>query len=259
MAKRLIVIHTAECGEFAHADLGVRRVLERRHIPVAYVVGNNSHQYMIDPAAPCHAARGLPAGDGIHVEHVGFAGQTAEQWNDPYSQAVLARSAFLTADLARRFRIPPVHVTGRDVRSGTGFCGHIDVTNAYRVAGGHWDPGPHFPWDHYLGMVQAHLVAWGDQLAQHGPPVAQPSGPALAELLAAIAFCAHGTIRAGDNNDCVKILQTVLNVKTGSNLWIDGKYGPATAARVRDVQRITGLTVDGVCGPKTWTMLQHAP
>jgi peptidoglycan hydrolase-like protein with peptidoglycan-binding domain len=36
---------------------------------------------------------------------------------------------------------------------------------------------------------------------------------------------------------------------------VDGIYGPATIAAVRNVQHDHGLTVDGVCGPHTWSVL----
>ncbi|SDZ51294.1 Putative peptidoglycan binding domain-containing protein [Evansella caseinilytica] len=44
----------------------------------------------------------------------------------------------------------------------------------------------------------------------------------------------------------VKAIQRVVGVKD------DGKYGPVTAAAVKDYQRKYGLTVDGAVGPQTW-------
>jgi peptidoglycan hydrolase-like protein with peptidoglycan-binding domain len=39
---------------------------------------------------------------------------------------------------------------------------------------------------------------------------------------------------------------------------IDGDYGRATEAAVKEFQRDQGLTVDGICGPMTWDALEKA-
>ena len=49
--------------------------------------------------------------------------------------------------------------------------------------------------------------------------------------------------------------------KLGYNLGIcgiDGDYGKATEAAVKEFQRDHQLVVDGVCGPMTWDALQKA-
>lgn len=47
------------------------------------------------------------------------------------------------------------------------------------------------------------------------------------------------------------LLQKHLN-NNGSNLVIDGSFGPATEHTVRSFQAKNGLVVDGIVGPKTW-------
>ena len=37
---------------------------------------------------------------------------------------------------------------------------------------------------------------------------------------------------------------------------VDGKIGPATRAALRDFQSANGLSVDGICGRKTWGLLK---
>lgn len=49
----------------------------------------------------------------------------------------------------------------------------------------------------------------------------------------------------------VMILQLFLNM-VGSQLLIDGNFGPTTEVELKKYQKLMGLTVDGVVGPKTW-------
>ena len=62
-------------------------------------------------------------------------------------------------------------------------------------------------------------------------------------------------LRQGDNNPCVKFLQTGINRVSGRGLTVDGDFGPATHRAVVDLQRFLGLTVDGIVGPQTWRVL----
>jgi hypothetical protein len=52
--------------------------------------------------------------------------------------------------------IPLRHLSVSEVASGarSGFCGHVDVTNAYKTKGGHTDPGGQFPWDQWFDKVR---------------------------------------------------------------------------------------------------------
>ena len=159
MTKRVLVCHTAECSETDTAAEGVARYLQGRHLPVHYTVDSNSHVQMLPLTADCRAARGLPAADGIHIEHAGRASQTPAEWADTYSDIMLGRSALLAARACIQFGIPARHITGVAVKNGRGIVGHHDVSVAYNVVGGHWDPGPAFPWDHYINMVAINLTS----------------------------------------------------------------------------------------------------
>ena len=69
------------------------------------------------------------------------------------------------------------------------------------------------------------------------------------------------TLRRGDKGEWVTVLQTKLST-LGYSLGpcgIDGDYGKATQAAVRQFQMDKGLTQDGVCGPKTWEALDNGP
>jgi peptidoglycan hydrolase-like protein with peptidoglycan-binding domain len=61
------------------------------------------------------------------------------------------------------------------------------------------------------------------------------------------------TLRLGDSGDAVRAVQQAL--KTGS---IDGEFGPATQQAVVAFQTASGLTADGIVGPKTLAALSSA-
>ncbi len=100
--------------------------------------------------------------NGIGIEHAGYARQTAAEWGDAYSLAMLTLSARLTATLCLRYQIPAVRLTATDLKAKQrGICGHADVTAAFGKPGGHWDPGPGFPWSDYLSQVLADIRELG--------------------------------------------------------------------------------------------------
>lgn len=73
------------------------------------------------------------------------------------------------------------------------------------------------------------------------PPQPTPPPPTLP---------ARATLREGARGADVGLVQLQLNVLAGG-ARPDGIYGPATAAKVRDFQRIMALPVDGVAGART--------
>ena len=91
----------------------------------------------------------------IGVELAGFARQTRKDWADAYSNAVLGRAATLVADVCRRRAIPVRWLVADDLTAGRhGITGHAEVSRAYRKSD-HWDPGPAFPVERFLGLVRA--------------------------------------------------------------------------------------------------------
>ncbi len=65
------------------------------------------------------------------------------------------------------------------------------------------------------------------------------------------------TLRRGDKGDTVKALQALLigyGYSCGSS-GVDGSFGPATENALECYQEDNDLTVDAVCGPKTWNSL----
>ena len=159
---RLIVIHTMETPESRG----------RAHQVAAWFSGANAPQasahYMVDDAEIYQCVKESDTAwavadqalnqASISIEHAGAAAQSSTQWVDAYSKAELALSARLTADIAHRNGIPAVKLSPADILAGkAGFCGHNDITEAKKIAGGHSDPGPNFPWEEYLKQVNAIL------------------------------------------------------------------------------------------------------
>lgn len=133
-----------------------------------FCVDNDSVvQCVLEEDGAWHTPGALPAKGGreinrssIGIEHAGYARQTADEWRDAYSTAMLELSAELVADLCKLHDIPIVKLSPDDLRQpgARGICGHVDCTKATGV-GSHWDPGPHFPWDWYLARVRHHAGA----------------------------------------------------------------------------------------------------
>jgi len=59
------------------------------------------------------------------------------------------------------------------------------------------------------------------------------------------------------NPEEVRYIQHALNKALGSHLPVDGIWGPATAAKLIELQRTADLTPDGILGPKTRAELRR--
>lgn len=63
-------------------------------------------------------------------------------------------------------------------------------------------------------------------------------------------------LQSGSSGADVERVQRSMIAALGATLDIDGDFGPATEAAVREYQTSRGLAVDGAVGPETWTALQ---
>lgn len=70
------------------------------------------------------------------------------------------------------------------------------------------------------------------------------------------AILSHPVLKLGSRGEAVKRLQRRLN-DFGLGLIVDGIFGPATEAAVKQYQRDNRLKVDGIVGPETWNSLLH--
>lgn len=104
--------------------------------------------------------------------------------------------------------------------------------------------------------------AYSNTPSQPPPPTADPAAvKAFRQYVAAVLGRDVGLLpdlRQGMRSGAVQTLQKALNLATGSSLAQDGDFGPATATIVKNLQRIFGLAVDGVVGPRTRDALRVA-
>jgi N-acetyl-anhydromuramyl-L-alanine amidase AmpD len=184
--------------------------------------------------------------DGIGIEHAGRAKQTGREWSDPYSTAMLQRSAALVAELCKRYKIPVTWLHAADLKAGKrGITTHKAVSDAFKRSS-HWDPGQGFPVERYLALVRAGLggAAAPAETAQTAAPI-KPSPPLL---------------RMGSEGWQVTRLQKLLREQglLAKPAKIDGDFGKLTEAAVKAFQKLHDLTPDGIVGPMTWRALETA-
>ncbi len=159
---RLIVIHTMENAEKPYSAENVAlwfAGLAKDPAPRAsahYCIDEDSVvQCVRDTDRAWHA--GKVNGYSIGIEHAGYAKQATADWFDRPSQAILWRSARLAADLCKKYGIPVQLASEESIADGSavGFCGHVHVSKAFKHVNGHWDPGPNFPYEHYLELIRS--------------------------------------------------------------------------------------------------------
>lgn len=163
----LIVLHDMEYPEKAEAAewlgdyFGGRKGMTAPRASTHYGVDSDSIvQYVHDH----DVAWGAPGANrnGIHIEHAGYARQTAAEWADPYSKAMLNASQRLCASLCLRYDLPVRYVPEELLKAGTGrgITTHAAVSRAFGLSS-HWDPGPNFPIRDYVNGVGSLLgISW---------------------------------------------------------------------------------------------------
>jgi N-acetyl-anhydromuramyl-L-alanine amidase AmpD len=234
----LVVLHTMETAEDANAAENCAAWFRN---PAARV----SAHYCVDADSIVQCVRDKDVAwhapganhDGLGIEHAGRARQSPAEWRDAYSTAMLVRSAGLVAGLCRRYEIPVSWLHAADLKANKrGLTTHAAVTEAFK-RGTHWDPGPNFPFQRYLGLVRAAL---GPARLDAAPLKADPP------LLQRDAVGWE-----------VKRLQRLLRQHGvyPESAPVDGNFDEGTEAAVRAFQEPRGLEADGTAGPLTWAAL----
>ena len=151
---RLVVVHTTENTERSGTAGAVARWFAGSQAPQAsahYCIDNKeTYQCVLEQDTAW--AVGVANPFSVSIELVGRAAQTAADWADAYSSAELLIAAERVARICKMWDVPVQRCL--DPKTGSGICGHLDITQAWKVKGGHVDPGPNFPWDTFIEQVR---------------------------------------------------------------------------------------------------------
>jgi len=159
-----IAIHTMENSElpFNQAE-SVADWFANKHAP-KYPAPQASPHFNVDRDSIVQSVRVTDVAwhakganhNSIGIELAGRHSQSAADWQDEVSQAILRNAAGLCRWLCAERPITVRKLSLEEILddSESGFLGHVDATKAYKIAGGHVDPGPHFPWTQFLTMIR---------------------------------------------------------------------------------------------------------
>ncbi|MFI8259090.1 MULTISPECIES: N-acetylmuramoyl-L-alanine amidase [unclassified Streptomyces] len=118
-----------------------------------YIVGQDGRveQMVREMDVAFHSGNRTMNERSVGIEHEGFVDRPQD-----FTEAMYAASARLAADVCRRYGIPVdrSHILAHSEVRGTD----------------HTDPGPHWDWDRYLGLVHSELAAGGAAPAPAAPP-----------------------------------------------------------------------------------------
>ena len=142
---RLVIVHTAE-GALTYEALG--------NFFKSSSAGVSSHTGIDDKLGKCgeYVKRGnkaWTAGNAnpysVNVELCGFASWSPAEWDRHPN--MLSNCAQWIREECKHYGIPIKKLNASQAQGGQkGVCGHVDVSGP----GGHWDPGPNFPWSRVL-------------------------------------------------------------------------------------------------------------
>jgi len=149
----LIVMHSAETGERLDSAEAVARWFANPRkanggwavCSAHYAVDANSVVCSVPETTIAWHARGVND-RSIGIEFAGSAAQAREQWLDDYGLSMLVMGHGLVCDIAVRHGLPISFVDAAGILKGIkGVTTHREVTKAYKIRGGHTDPGVNFP------------------------------------------------------------------------------------------------------------------
>jgi hypothetical protein len=254
---RVIVIHDMEAPEGPLTAENVAHyfaTMPASNKASAHVcVDNNSAVRCVADGDRAWHAPGANS-DGLGIELAGYARQSRAEWLDQYSKGVLDQAAKVVAGWCAKHKIPARKLTVAELVAGKrGLVGHRDVSAAYHQTN-HSDPGPDFPWDYFLGRVNAFL--------NPSKPSA-PSVPSKPKPGAYVPPAFPKGLKPGSSTPSAKSLQRALKAAGFMNKSVpeSDNYGPKTQEGVGLFLRkfpqyaSQGSTWDVEIGPKGWAAL----
>jgi hypothetical protein len=255
---RVIVIHDMEAPEGPLTAENVAHyfaTMPASNKASAHVcVDNNSAVRCVADGDRAWHAPGANS-DGLGIELAGYARQSRAEWLDQYSKGVLDQAAKVVAGWCAKHKIPARKLTVAELVAGKrGLVGHRDVSAAYHQTN-HSDPGPDFPWDYFLGRVNAFLNP-----SKPAPSKPSPVKPKPGQYVPP-AF--PKGLKPGSSTPSAVTLQRALKAAGFMNKSVaeSPSYGPKTQESVGIFHRkypqyaAQGSTWDVEIGPKGWAAL----
>lgn len=153
----LIVIHTMEAAEKPTTAVNVATWFAGPNAPQASAHYCVDSEHVVQCVRDDDIAWHAPGVNhcAIGIEHAGYAKQSAADWRDAFSSAMLERSARLCAKLCLKHELPVEFVDADGLLAGRrGITTHWEVTKAFHKST-HTDPGKSFPMDAFIAQVSA--------------------------------------------------------------------------------------------------------
>jgi hypothetical protein len=262
---RLIVVHTSE-GAQSIASLGNWFANANNQVSSHTGIDNASStviaEYVKRDQKAWTSANANPVATQTELCTPSGAAQgwSAATWNSKTN--MLAACSAWIAEEAAAFGIPIVKLTPQQAQGGSaGVCGHGDLGS---WGGGHTDPGPNFPWSSVIAAAKGGSAVGPTPPAPTPAPPAPGKGPAWPygpnDYLgqpSSDPLCHSGYYGGADQTN-VRTWQTQMKAR-GWNIATDGMYGPSSQSICQQFQAEKGLSVDGLCGPSTWSASWSAP
>lgn len=163
-----IVVHDMEAGE--HSGRAESTALyfanpgDGRNVSAHYCVDNDSVVQCVRLKDTAWTVGNQPGNQrGINWELAGFARQTRAEWLDAFGVAMFHQMAPIVRADAAKYNIPLVRRSVAELRAfKPGVTSHNDLREAFNVTT-HTDPGPAFPWDVFLSIMNGE-----DEVAGYG-------------------------------------------------------------------------------------------
>jgi hypothetical protein len=161
---RFVCIHTSD-GPSSSDPRGAQKVAQYfahcdRQASAHYVIGCDDAYKCVSALQIAYAVPGLNT-PGLHVELVALSTDSTNDWLAASHNQILDRAARLFALLCYTYDIRPDVVIDADLSAWqnnhvTGIVTHAQCSRVLKPNNGHTDPGPNFPLDKFLELVQTY-------------------------------------------------------------------------------------------------------